>query len=136
MVRYCSPALDLVYYLFGSTDKKLRSKYYNDIIKIYYQQLALNVRSMGSDPDKLFTYDDLQSELKRCGNLAIVMAPMQILLYLAKGEDMLDLDKFSETGGSVNIIQNADEHYKMVCKERVCDVINDLIDLGYYHQVD
>lgn len=134
--RYGSPALDLVYYLFAATDKKMRAENYHKIIKIYYEQLSINIRAMGSDPEQLFTFEELQSELKRCGNLAIIISPLQLQAFLTNSEDVVDLDEMSEKGESFSINQNRDESYKLLYKQKLNDVITDLVDLGYYRRVD
>lgn len=61
--RYCSPAVDLIDFIFTTSDKELRAKHYHSLIRLYYDQLALNIRLLGSDPAKIFTFEDLQSDL-------------------------------------------------------------------------
>lgn len=43
-----------------STDKSIQKEFYQNFIKIYYDQLSLNLRTMKSDPEQIITFNDLQ----------------------------------------------------------------------------
>ena len=40
IMRYSSPVLDLMYYIFGCTVKSLRDKHYQEFMDVYYDTLA------------------------------------------------------------------------------------------------
>lgn len=71
-MRYCSPALDLYHNIFGATDKALRDHHYEQLLEAYYASLSGIVRKLGSNPDQLFTYADLKSELLKFGEYALI----------------------------------------------------------------
>lgn len=96
--------------------------------------MSLNLRSLGSEPEKIFTFDDLQNELRRCGNYALIICPLNIRLMLTKSDDIPDLDEFCDEEndfGEVRTNNEVDKAYK----DRISDVIADLIELGYHRYV-
>lgn len=115
-IRYVSPALDILYGILPSTDKLLRHEEYENLIKLYHSSLSRTVKLLGSNPEELFTLEDLRNELKRCGNYALVMAPVLLEAYhqnpISVTEDWSEYDR------------------------RINDLITDIVDFGYYRERD
>lgn len=88
---------------------------------------------MGSDPEKLFTFDDLQNELKRCGNLAMIMTPIHLQIYLTKTEDIVDLNEISE---QEHFSFSSKSEFEIAFRDKLNDVVTDLVNFGYYKQVE
>lgn len=91
--RYGSPALDILYYIFSATDKETRDQHFDNLLHLYYDALSKIVRRLGSDPDKLFTFNDLQNQLKVCGKFAITMPPLLLQVMMADANDVRNLDE-------------------------------------------
>lgn len=140
VIRYGSPAIDLVYNLFTSTDKTLRDKEYNNLLQLYHSSLSKTVKLLGSNPDELFTFDDLQSELKRCGNYALMLAPLLIQISQASSSEVTNLDemcdKMAEGEDTQGLITGLSESGQLEYERRLNDVVEDVIKLGYYHKID
>lgn len=137
IMRFSSPVIDLVYNLCGSSDKKFRKTHYPKLLDHYYDTLQWQIRKLGSDPDVLFPYNVFQEHLKRFGRMAFVMAPMFCEVVLANSADVPDLDELSKKmdsgdGESVSLVHNQDEQTKQLYKERLSELLADLIELGYY----
>ncbi|XP_037051982.1 uncharacterized protein LOC119085637 isoform X2 [Bradysia coprophila] len=134
--RYSSPALDLVYFLFSSTDKTLRDSYYTEVIQLYHKALSTNLTKLGSDAEKLFSFNDLQDQLKKFGRYALIIAPMLLNIITSKPDDIPDLDNLAEEfkdksieeGMKAFINDSANDKFN----GRMRDVIQDVIRLGYY----
>lgn len=93
IIFFGSPAIDIFYNIFSSTDKNLRNKEYNNLIELYYESLSKTVKLLGSDPDELFTFENLLSELKRFGVYALLMAPMLLQVSLAHSNEISNMDE-------------------------------------------
>lgn len=50
--------------LFCCTDKYLRDQHYENLMRIYHKSLCSHLEALGSDSNKLFTYEALQEQLK------------------------------------------------------------------------
>lgn len=132
--RYCSPAMDLLYNIFSSTDKAFRDKHFTTLLKMYYTSLSEMVDRLGSDPTKLFTYNDLQHELRKFGEYVLLCAPMIIRIKIARAGDIRDLVEYSEAienDTSLDLFKEFDEQTQLVYSQLVNEVLVDLIDYGY-----
>lgn len=139
-IRYGSPAIDLLDNLFTSTDKALRGKEYNNLLQLYHSSLSKTVRLLGSNPDKLFSFDHLQSELKRCGNYALLRAPMLIQISQANSSEVINLDEMCDNmaeGGSVQgLVAGLTGNGQLAYERRLNDAVEDVVQLGYYHTIN
>lgn len=140
--HYGSPAIDIVYNIFTSTYKTLRDKEYTNLIKSYYDSLSKTVKLLGSDPHKLFTYEDLSSELKQCGIYALLLCPILLQLTQADSSELSNLDemcdKAVEDGSQINIVTGLSGKRQSEFDRLINEVFEDVIKLGYYgmHQID
>lgn len=133
MSRFTSPAVDLLYFMFTSTEKKLRSEHYDNFIRIYYKNFAAHLTRLGTNPEKVFTFKNLLSQLKKFGKFGIVMPAMVIPMIAAEGKDIIDLDTVAEGLKEGNDFEGFDKNKEnLLYKKRMSDVIRDTIRLGYY----
>lgn len=134
--RYSSPVLDLVYFLFSSTDKSLRDAHYTEILQLYHKSLSTNLTKLGSDASKLFSYEDLQDQLKKFGCYALIIAPMLLNIITAKPDDIPDLDALAEEFKDKSIEDGMKAFMNDASVDkfnaRVRDVVQDILRLGYY----
>lgn len=97
------------------------------------------VKLLGCNPDELFTFDDLKGEMKRCGNFALLMAPMLIQISQADSSDAPDFDnmfdKMSNGERNQEFITGLSTNGQMRYDEQINDVVEQIIQLGYYRKV-
>lgn len=132
--------LDLHYNLFISTDRALREQDYNNILDLYYTTLSKTIKKLGSNPQKIFSYDDFQQELKRFGNFGMLLSCIMVRMCLTDPKDILNLDEYSDLvakggpRGSVIKASNSDSESKF--KERLVDLLEDFVKYDYYTKGD
>lgn len=140
VIKYASPAIDLLYNIFPSTDKSLRDKEYDNILQTYYKSLSKTVKLLGSDPEKLFTYENLQSELKRYGKFLLMLAPIMIQMFLAESSEIKNLDELSDNavkGGKIeSLVDGISEKSQLEYDRRLNNILIDVIELGYVSKID
>lgn len=131
--------MDLLYNLFTTTDKALRDFEYDNLLKGYYESLSKTVRLLGSNPDELFTFENLHDELKICGNYALILAPMLLQITLADSSERTNLDevfdKAANGEGSIELTSELSAETKKYYEQRLSEVIDDILNLGYYRKV-
>lgn len=136
ITHYGSPAIDILYNLFSSTDKELRDKSYNDLIRLYYASLSKTVKLLGSDPDELFTFADLLGEMKRYGVYALLMAPMLLQVSQANSNEISDMNEMFnkvDIGESkINLVTSLSSAGQSEYERRLNEVFDDVIEMGYY----
>lgn len=127
-----SPAIDLIYHIFTATDKPLRDAEYMNLLRYYHDSLSHMIKQLGSDPNKLFTFDNLLDEMKMCGNFAFIWAPMVIAFSLADSDKIInDNNQSSEL-----IMTLSDRRAVLEFEKRINGTIGDLVDLGYFTDFD
>ena len=98
--------------------------------------MAKIVKLLGSDPDKLFTYDDLLVELKRCGVYALLMTPILLQISQADSSEIPNMDemfdKAVEGEGKLDMVTSLSAKGQLECDRRLNEVFEDVINLGYY----
>lgn len=96
--------------------------------------MSRTIRKLGSDPNKLFTWDNLQSEFQRCGAFALSYVPMILQLKVANQSHIANLDEFSERidrNEDADIVIGFDNDTLMVYTEVINDLLTDLVHYGY-----
>lgn len=134
ITQCCSPAMDLVYFLFSSTEHELRRQHYDRLVDAYYESCSTTIRRLGSDADRLFRFEDLTAQMKRFAQYGFIMALIAIPFIVVKATDIPDLSEFIENAVSEDsnseikgFVPNDDQVYR----QRTADVIRDFFDRNY-----
>lgn len=133
ITQYCSPAMDLVYFLFSSTEHALRRQHYDQLLDEYYASCSTTIQRLGSDANRLFRFEDLCAQMKRFARYGFIMALIVIPFIVVKATDIPDLSEFIETAVNEDaseikgFVQNDDQAYR----QRTADVIRDFFDRNY-----
>lgn len=93
LARYSSPALDISFFVYSCTSQQLREKHYDDLLKAYHNSLSDMLRDLGSDPEELFSYADLQKELHEYARFGCGMGIESIPFSLLDESEVPDLDQ-------------------------------------------
>nr|XP_022920809.1 uncharacterized protein LOC111429193 [Onthophagus taurus] len=130
--RYGSLACDLSYFFFTATTKEFRDQHYDNMIKLYYYTLCGQLNELGSDPQKLLSFDELQEELEKYSLVGINMAiPLLGVITRDSGDipewrsDDVNPEEVQQQWAVVG--KNAD-----VYAQRVRGVIIDAYEKGYF----
>lgn len=126
--------LDIVYFLFTSTDKTLRDAHFDEILHIYHDALSVALRRMGSDPERLFSYANFQGELRKFGRYGVLIAPMLVQVVIADPTDIPDLDAMSDErakSGNHEAQTFISAKTENAYNQRISDVIRDAERYGF-----
>lgn len=132
--RLGPPVLDLFYFIFTVTDKQFRQQNYQNILETYYNSLSQTIVKFGSNPQKLYTFENLQSQLRKFGAYAVLFASMIIQVRVANATHFTDLDEFAECidrDENVNIIKGYDDETLAEYTIQINDFFTDLDSYGY-----
>lgn len=92
LARCSSPILDLSFCIYSCTDKKLRDESFDDLLKIYHNELANTITLLGSDPQKLYSWDTFMKEVKEYFMFGMVFSMEAIPFCLLDESQAFDLD--------------------------------------------
>lgn len=136
VIRFVSPVTDLLYAIFIGSDKDFRQKEHQRLIKFYYDTLSTQIRRLGSDPNNVYPYSVFQEHLKRFAVIIFMLGPLMAEVMVADSATTSDLDEVSTrmTNGDkdVSLVGVFNEETQQRFKTRVDDLLNDLIEFGYY----
>lgn len=128
--------MDLHYNIFTSTDHEFRQKHYKNLTEHYYKILSESIVKLGSDPAKLYTFDNFQGDLKKFGRFAFIWGPMLIQMMLVDAKDIPDLEELSKDMANnekhVDIIKGFNPETQIKYNKRINELLTDLVDYGYY----
>lgn len=135
MARYTSPAIDLSQYLFTSTDKPFRAAHLDELLNVYYTNLAHTIRATGSDPDVLFPEAELQRQLRLFGGYGAILAPIMMSIVIADVSEITNVDEMAEkmatgAGNSGTMAMLSDAKARAYA-QRLSDVLADIRRFGW-----
>lgn len=64
LARCASLVLDLVFFVYASSDKPLRDLYYEQILKDYYAELSKSAKLLGCDLSKDYPWEEFLKEVR------------------------------------------------------------------------
>lgn len=139
--RYVSPVLDLVYFIFASTDKPFRDEHYDELLSIYHNSLSKFLKRLGEDPEQVFSFEEFQKQLKKYGRFGMPMALMLIPMITTQAKDLPDFDRMAELMEEFTKGDQMSDEAKQVMEAslqsakrvgaRTRDVATDMVRLGY-----
>ncbi|XP_008195690.1 uncharacterized protein LOC103313645 [Tribolium castaneum] len=95
--RLASPVYDLSYFLFCCLSEK-EAENFDEIIDVYYESFCSFVKKLGSDPDKVFPYEELLNQWKKFSLFGLVMMPNILRACVQDKDEVKDLAELVETG--------------------------------------
>lgn len=131
--QYASPVLDIMFHLFLSTRKEFRDQNYADLLHIYYDSLCVTIARLGSDPEVLFRFDDLQNELKAHGKLALIMCIVTLPFIVSQPGEIVDMEEYAElvVNGVKSNRFHVDGSENLIYSEVMNEIVGDIISYGY-----
>ncbi|XP_019548007.2 uncharacterized protein LOC109418299 [Aedes albopictus] len=126
LARYVSPALDVLYFLFCCTDDTFREKHFDEMLEIYHSSLTTFLEQVGSDPQELFPFTALQTQLKSFGKFAVIMAAFDVPILCTDPAEMPDLN-----GGDLAEGFAASPEAQLRYAGRMGGIIRDAVRYGY-----
>lgn len=132
MTRLGSPALDLTYFLFSSTDRSQRSAQMQALLRDYHTACSELIGACGSDAEKLYSFEDVLQQIRLFGGHALTVAPMMIGVMVSESKDITDMDEYAdamETGGEVEYFLKFNDKSTGDFVDRLGGVIDDAIRL-------
>lgn len=127
-----APVLDLLYFIFSCTDKKLRDQHYSELLNLYHDQLREFSFELGSDIDKLYPKSALLEQMQKFGMYGLAIGTMLIHLMTSESEEVPDFSECFENGKNDMVeaftfeSKNKDYYHS-----RIRDVIIDQMHLNY-----
>ncbi|XP_054288251.1 uncharacterized protein LOC129003930 [Macrosteles quadrilineatus] len=92
VLRYMSPAIDILYFTWTSADEEVRENRLQELYDIYLQELNECLQLLGCK--ERYTSEELWQDLKSSVDFALVVACQTLPMTLAEEKDALDMAEF------------------------------------------
>lgn len=129
LARIGSPALDILFFIFVTSEKDLREQYHAQLIREYYRSLSEFLRQLGSDPEILLPFEVLLKHLQEYAPFGLYTA----LLFVAT--NMKEVDDVPDYLGTINedvVIEMMSTVPKGGYLQRMRDIVSDFVTYGYH----
>ncbi|XP_015180562.1 PREDICTED: uncharacterized protein LOC107068536 [Polistes dominula] len=132
LARCVSPILDLAFFIYSCTNKTLRERF-DEMLKIYYDKLTSVINLLGSDANKLYSWETFMKEVKEQFFYGIVFALEALPFAMLPNSQAFDLETLVKGDEAVNIddiwsIGNLDTQKKRL---RLADIIVHAVENGF-----
>lgn len=131
LARYASPAVDLSFFTYSCTDNKMRTQYYDSMLKIYHEAAADLIKDLGSDPDKVFPYEGLLNEMKEVGKFGCGMGIESLPLSMQEEHEVLDIDEIATDQSILTDVWQIAPLEDKNSRLRLAEAFKHAIDMGY-----
>lgn len=123
--RYASPVTDIVINLICCTSKELRDAHFNDLLKVYHESLTDLLTQLGSDAEKLFSYNAFLGEMKKYGKYAAIVGTLLLPLL------SIDIDSIPDEDTSDLRAFTMSEEAQRGFDKKMLDMMGDLAEYNY-----
>lgn len=134
--------------IYATTRQSLRDEHFDELIRFYYAELSTTIRRLGSDPEKLLRFTDLEEQLKAAGRFVMILGNLVIQYALAQPTDVRTIDECCDSvendnnNNSENNNNNNNDEGQLLLKNfedksdvriaAINELVGDLIARGYY----
>ncbi|XP_045455065.1 uncharacterized protein LOC123664586 [Melitaea cinxia] len=131
LTRCASPVLDVSFVFYGCTDKEMRSNCYDELIKYYYEVLSEQVRELGSDPDKVYSFDTYMQEIKKYSYFGLAFSFESTPFIILAPEDAISMEIEGDTKKNIDDFWQIKPFKTKAGRQREANNIVHCIDKGY-----
>ncbi|KAK4875662.1 hypothetical protein RN001_012084 [Aquatica leii] len=130
IAHYGSPAHDLSYFMFTSTDKSLRDHHYSSLMDEYYKSFSDFLKELGGDPEKQFPFKTFQEHLKKYSVFGLYMTIECLFIMTSDVEEIPNMHSISQND-ELSKQMKYDSKNVEAYNSRMKDIILDFVRLGY-----
>ena len=134
VTQMSSLATDLNHFIFSSVDHSVRKKYFDDLLRLYYEEYMEVIKSADLNPN--FTFPELKQEFANKNKMGIIMGVCVLPFVSVDEDDLLDLGNLNDENDAKINIQKQGKKLLNLVKERgkFYDLFFGLIDdIIYFH---
>lgn len=92
IITEANPVNDLSYFFYSGTSKEQFDKL-DDYLKVYHDSLSKNLRDLGSDPEKLYTFQQLKKDWVKHAIYGLILSIVLVKVKLIDNTNIQDIVK-------------------------------------------
>ncbi|XP_044755965.1 uncharacterized protein LOC123314720 [Coccinella septempunctata] len=102
----CSPVQDLSYNIYTTCDKTCLD-HFDELLVTYHASLSRCLRKLGSEPDDIFTFEQLKKHWCKYGKFGLITALLVLKICLVDTEDVPNFTDISKNADNVQEFSEA-----------------------------
>ncbi|KAF5302534.1 hypothetical protein FQR65_LT00906 [Abscondita terminalis] len=123
-----NPCLDIAFFIWTCTDKKLRDCHYDGLLEIYYSSLSTFLRSFGECPETCYPRDVFKDNLKQFSVYGLFASLWVILTNVVDTKNFPNVHSAKTSECLIDMLSTVSDSTYL---DRMRDIINDFVDYGY-----
>ncbi|XP_014479489.1 PREDICTED: uncharacterized protein LOC106746879 [Dinoponera quadriceps] len=133
LARTASAITDLSFLIYSCTQKSFRDQHFDNILKTYHSLLSDAIKTLGSDPEKIYPWDLFMKEVKENFVFGMVFSIEAVPFALLDPSESFDLDVLVKGDKAVNIVDIwvLDDIKTSSGRRRLTDIIVHAVEHGY-----
>lgn len=128
--RCASPAIDISYFIFACTDKKLRDIHYQHLLNIYHSSLTAFLIKLQVDPE-IFSKETFSNHMKQFSKYGLMMCLIGVPLFVADLDEIPDWTGDMENGEREKMFSMTRKSEQYIV-DKLTDIARDFDRLGYF----
>lgn len=104
LARSASPILDVAFFIYACSSQELRNDKYDDMLKYYHGVLSTQIKEMGSDPEKVYSWADFMDEVKNLSYFGVGFSMESTPVIILPPEEAFEMDSITVSYFSNTII--------------------------------
>lgn len=92
LTRCASPILDISFFIYACSTEDLRKDYYHVMLKHYHDNLCSQIRNLGSNPDKVYSWDCFMEEVKKYAFFGLAFSFESTPVIILDPEDAFNMN--------------------------------------------
>ncbi|KAJ8708561.1 hypothetical protein PYW08_009943 [Mythimna loreyi] len=131
LARCASPVLDLSFMIYACTSQDLREKHYDELLKYYYEVLSMQIRALGTDPDKVYSWDVFMSEIKKYSFFGLAFSFESTPFIVLAPEDAVNMEMEGDKGMNIEDVWQIGPFKTKEGRLREANNVKHCVDMGY-----
>ncbi|CAB3226322.1 unnamed protein product [Arctia plantaginis] len=131
ITRCASPVLDISFIICACTSQDLRDKYYDELLKLYHDTLSDHIRELGSDPDKLYSWELFMAEIKKYSYFGLAFSFESTPFIVLAPEDAVNMEMEGDEKLNINDVWRVGNFKTKEGRLREANNVKHCVDRGY-----
>ncbi|XP_014237990.1 uncharacterized protein LOC106659802 [Trichogramma pretiosum] len=131
LARSASPVLDLSFLMYSCTEKPLRDQHFDNLLKIYHDELSRVVSLLGSDPQKVYSWATFMNEVQEKFVHGMTFGLESVVFSMLSSDESFDLDVIKDDKVDIADVWTVQNIKTSENRKRLTDVISHAFEKGY-----
>ncbi|XP_061705536.1 uncharacterized protein LOC133516560 [Cydia pomonella] len=131
LARCASPVLDISFVIYACTTEDMREKYYDELLKYYYEVLSRQIRAYGSYPNEVYSWEAFMAEVNKYSFFGLAFSFSSTPHIVLPPEEAFDMDLKGHKKHNIADIWTLTPFKTKEGRQREANNVKHCVDHGY-----